>query len=186
MHFFILCTKLIRSPLFFPWDQCMGVQGRKGWQFQIHHASSVPLVLRIETWLYCCRRICIHFRACLRAEALECWVTVGALAVTVKWDAWRAVASSFCWGARPGRLLRVASFNFIFSRPPWVTGVHDFMFFADLTALMSYLEQGFHSSFHAFHFSVISVKFLLSWTFAGRVSFIKSFPVSVQYIKLSK
>lgn len=52
--------------------------------------------------------------------------------------------------ARPSRPLRAVPFYFVFSRPPWLIGVHDFMFHADLTALMSHLEQGFHSSFHAF------------------------------------
>lgn len=39
-------------------------------------------------------------------------------------------------------------FYFIFSRPPWVIAVHDCMFYADLTALISNLEQGFHYTFH--------------------------------------
>lgn len=76
----------------------------------------------------------------------KCWVTVAALAVTAKRDAWWAVTwlvlrslwlgevwltweDSCVCGRLLGRAarppLRFAAFSFNFSSPPWVFGIHD-------------------------------------------------------------
>lgn len=104
--------------------------------------------LRIETWLDCCRQICIHFRDCpmvlkctsvglqlglwpsrLSGMHSEQWhhsfVEVAVARRSLSWLGRTCLFTADNWGARPGQPLHVASFHFIFSRPPWVVGVHD-------------------------------------------------------------
>lgn len=60
---------------------------------------------------------------------------------SLRWLGRTCVFVADYWGVRPGPPLHFASFSFNFSSPPWVFGIHDCMFYADLTAIMSTFQS---------------------------------------------